>query len=79
MGAGKRKTIATDLGLQAPFLSSFGYLNNVTVPATTSTSMPTAGTSSTSSDHQTTATIASRPSRAGMRRDRERKNSTSSR
>jgi hypothetical protein len=29
--SGKRKTIATDLGLQAPFPFPFGYLNNVTV------------------------------------------------
>ncbi len=28
---GKRKTIATDLGLQAPFLLPYGYFNNVTV------------------------------------------------
>jgi sugar lactone lactonase YvrE len=31
MKTGKRKTIATDLGLQDPFLLPYGYLNNVTV------------------------------------------------
>ena len=29
--SGKRQTIATDLGLQGPFIFPFGYLNNVTV------------------------------------------------
>jgi WD40 repeat protein len=29
--SGKRKTIATELGLQGPFIFPFGYLNNVTV------------------------------------------------
>jgi sugar lactone lactonase YvrE len=31
MRNGKRTTVATDLGLQGPFLFPFGYLNNVTV------------------------------------------------
>jgi sugar lactone lactonase YvrE len=31
--SGKRKTVATDLGFQGPFLFPFGYLNNVTVSA----------------------------------------------
>lgn len=34
MESGKRKTIATDLGLQGPFIFPFGYLNNVTVSDT---------------------------------------------
>ena len=29
--SGKRKTVGTDLGFQAPFFFAFGYLNNVTV------------------------------------------------
>jgi hypothetical protein len=31
--SGKRTTIATELGLQGPFIFAFGYLNNVTVSA----------------------------------------------
>ena len=31
--SGRRKTIATELGFQGPFLFPFGYLNNVTVSA----------------------------------------------
>lgn len=32
--SGKRKTIATELGLQGPFIFPYGYLNNVTVSDT---------------------------------------------